>query len=59
MAINLSNVNISLDDFQRISSGWFNAGEGRLEDEHSPLPRWSSKSRRNNPPGRNLVPHGV
>jgi len=35
MAINLSNVNISLDEFQKISSGWFNAGEVRLKDEHT------------------------
>lgn len=35
MSINLSNVNISLDEFQKISSGWFNAGEVRLKDEHS------------------------
>jgi len=34
MAINLNNVNISLDEFQKISSGWFNAGEVRLKDEH-------------------------
>ena len=35
MAINLSNVNISLDEFQKISSGWFNAGEVRLKDENT------------------------
>jgi len=35
MAINLNNVNISLDEFQKISSGWFNAGEVRLKDEHT------------------------
>ena len=35
MAINLTNVNISLDEFQRISSGWYNAGEVRLKDEHT------------------------
>ncbi len=34
MAINLANLNISLDQFQKISSGWFNAGEVRLKDEH-------------------------
>ena len=35
MAINLTNVHISLDEFQRISSGWYNAGEVRLHDEHT------------------------
>ena len=35
MAVNLNNVNISLDEFQKISSGWFNAGEVRLKDEHT------------------------
>ena len=35
MAINLSNVNISLDEFQRISSGWHNAGEVRLKDANT------------------------
>ncbi len=35
MPINLNNVHISLDEFQRISSGWYNAGEVRLKDEHT------------------------
>ena len=35
MAINLTNVNISLDEFQRISSGWYNAGEVKLHDENT------------------------
>ena len=34
MPINLNNVHISLDEFQRISSGWYNAGEVRLHDEN-------------------------
>jgi hypothetical protein len=33
MAINLSNVNISIDEFQRISSGKHNAGEVKLVGE--------------------------
>ena len=35
MAINLANVDISLDTFQRIASGKYNAGEVRLSGEHS------------------------
>ena len=35
MAINLNNVNISLDEFQRISSGWYNAGEVKLRDANT------------------------
>jgi len=35
MAINLQKVDISLDKFQRISSGDYNAGEVRLSSEHS------------------------
>ena len=33
MAINLSNVNISLQQFQEISSGKYNAGEVKLTSE--------------------------
>ena len=33
MAINLCNVNISLNEFQRLSSGEFNAGEVKLAGE--------------------------
>ncbi len=32
MAIDLKNVNISLNEFQRISSGRYNAGEVKLRD---------------------------
>ena len=35
MAIDLKNVNISLDEFQRISSGWYNAGEVKLHDANT------------------------
>ena len=35
MAINLSNVNISIQDFQAVSSGVFNAGDVRLTSDHS------------------------
>ena len=35
MAIDLNNVNISLDEFQRISSGWYNAGEVKLHDANT------------------------
>ncbi len=35
MAINLSNVNISIRDFQAVSSGVFNAVEVRLTSDHS------------------------
>ena len=33
MAINLNNVNISLNEFQRLSSGDYNAGEVKLAGE--------------------------
>jgi hypothetical protein len=33
MPINLANVNISLQQFQKISSGKYNAGEVKLADE--------------------------
>ena len=35
MAINLANVNITIHEFQEISSGEFNAGEVRLRNDHS------------------------
>ncbi len=35
MAINFGNVNISLQQFQEISSGKYNAGEVRLTSNHS------------------------
>ena len=35
MAIDLKNVNISLNEFQRISSGWYNAGEVKLHDANT------------------------
>ena len=35
MAINLSNINISIRDFQAVSSGVINAGEVRLTSDHS------------------------
>lgn len=35
MPIDLSAVNISLDEFQRTSSGWYNAGEVKLHDENT------------------------
>ncbi len=35
MAIDLKNVNISLDEFQRISSGWYNAGEVKLKNANT------------------------
>ena len=35
MAINLSNVNISIHQFQEASSGTVNAGEVRLKNDHS------------------------
>ena len=33
MAVNLANVNISLNEFQRLSQGEINAGEVRLAGE--------------------------
>ena len=35
MAINLSNVNISIQQFQSVASGVYNAGEVRLTSDHS------------------------
>ena len=35
MAINLSKVNISIQEFQEVSSGTYNAGEVRLKNAHS------------------------
>ena len=35
MAIDLKNLNISLNEFQRISSGWYNAGEVKLHDANT------------------------
>ena len=35
MPINLSNVNVSIAEFQRISSGEVNAGEVRLKNDHA------------------------
>ncbi|MBP5791451.1 MAG: hypothetical protein J6W80_04255, partial [Kiritimatiellae bacterium] len=35
MAIDLKNVNISLNEFQRISSGWYNAGEVKLKNANT------------------------
>jgi len=35
MAVSLANVSISLNEFQRLSKGEFNAGEVRLSDEHN------------------------
>ena len=35
MAIDLKDVNISLNEFQRISSGWYNAGEVKLKNANT------------------------
>ena len=35
MAVNLANVNLTIQQFQAISSGKYNAGEVRLTSDHS------------------------
>ena len=62
MPINLANVNISLQQFQKISSGTYNAGEVKLASENKLAKINNHVDRTSQPPGargRGGAPRGI